>query len=67
MPMPITTHASDSLAMPEAERQEHQTCRKHQIGEVSTSRPPCRSIIRPAAGPSNPDSNSAAEKMPKNQ
>ena len=31
---------------------------------VSTSRPPQRSIIRPATGPSRPESSSAAETLP---
>lgn len=67
MPTPITSQAAAKVAGPEATERSAKPAANTRLVAASTSRPPLRSITRPASGPSRLESNRAAEKAPKNQ
>jgi hypothetical protein len=67
MPRPRTAQAAARPAALEANDSNTSPAANITLVAASTSRPPCLSIMRPASGPSRPESNNAAEKMPKNQ
>ena len=67
MPMPMIVQASARLTRPEAIESTIRPAAKNRLVAASTSRPPWRSIMRPAAGPNSPDSSREAENIPKNQ
>ena len=67
MPMPSSVQAAANPARLVANAISTSPAANTKLVAARTSRPPKRSIIRPASGPSKPDSSNAPEKMPKYQ
>jgi hypothetical protein len=66
MPAPMTSQARASVIGPVATASKASPAANIRLVATSTSRPPLRSIMRPASGPSKPDTSSATENMAKN-
>jgi hypothetical protein len=65
MPTPITSQLANSPTGPVATDSSSSPAARITLDAHSTERPPCRSISRPASGPSAPDASSAAENAAK--